>query len=572
MAQSENDHGLHAVAITDRVEQLSRRLARTWAVVAVSVFVMLAVTVGFPHGPDLELWERQAQLLTLVILAIGTVVAWHWEGIGGGILVVAAASLGVFAALQHQPLLAFIPAAVFLVPAVAFLVAWHRTKSVASIVFLATVVIMVLFTGSVIAQSLYDHGYGPSHPESDRTALPDSPVTWLWTGGVTDTSATIVARVEDADTTTAVVTDDGGRSHSIDGVGTDGVWRFELSQLIPKTNYTYSFIVDDILRPERSGSFHTFSSQAASFTVAISSCARLGSNGAVYDTILQTQPDLFLVPGDFFYADYMETAAQFTESFDKTLTQPAQAALLASVPVAYVWDDHDYGGNDSDRTAPTRRLARDAYTSYVPHYALPDAESINQSFSIGRVQFILLDGRSMRDPNTVTDGRDKTMLGTTQFGWLQEQLLAAASTHSLTIVVSSVPWIAAAEPGADHWGGYTSERVRLANFIADHDINNILMVAGDAHMVAIDDGTNTDYSAAGNAAFPLLHAAALDRPGSAKGGPYSEGAFPGGGQFGLVEIVDTGGSEIEVRLAGLDWTGVTIVDYSFTVSAAAVAP
>lgn len=98
MAQSENDHGLHAIAITDRVEQVSRRIARIWAVAAVTVFVVLAATVGFPHGPDLETWERQAQLFALAVLAVGTLVAWKWEGIGGSILVIAAASLGVLAA------------------------------------------------------------------------------------------------------------------------------------------------------------------------------------------------------------------------------------------------------------------------------------------------------------------------------------------------------------------------------------------------------------------------------------------------------------------------------------------
>ena len=84
-------------------------------------------------------------------------------------------------------------------------------------------------------------------------------------------------------------------------------------------------------------------------------------------------------------------------------------------------------------------------------------------------------------------------------------------------------------------------------------------------MVAIDDGTNTDYSALGNASFPLLHAAALDRPGSAKGGPYSEGAFPGGGQFGLIEVVDNGGNSVTVHLSGIDWRGEVLVHYSFEV-------
>ncbi|MFW2334417.1 hypothetical protein, partial [Ilumatobacter sp.] len=92
------------------------------------------------------------------------------------------------------------------------------------------------------------------------------------------------------------------------------------------------------------------------------------------------------------------------------------------------------------------------------------------------------------------------------------------------------------------------------------DVDNLVMVSGDAHMVAIDDGTNSAYASDGGGGFPVLHAAALDRPGSVKGGPYSEGAFPGPGQYGKIEITDDGGATIGVRLSGSDWEGTELVD------------
>jgi phosphodiesterase/alkaline phosphatase D-like protein len=308
-----------------------------------------------------------------------------------------------------------------------------------------------------------------------------------------------------------------------------------------------------------------------SFRVAVASCARLGSNGRVFETILEMDPDLFISSGDLFYVDHARTADHFTDAYLQTLTQPAQAALYAAVPIAYVWDDHDYGGNDSDATAPTRQPALDAYRRNVPHYPLPAADAIYQSFVIGRVQFVLLDDRSQRDPKSDPDGPDKTMLGAAQLDWLQERLLAS-DDYALTVIVSQVPWIADQEDGADHWGGYAYERQTIANFIAASSIDNILMVTGDAHLVAADDGTNTDYSvstdhsADGNTSFPLLHAAALDRPGSLKGGPFSEGMHLGGGQFGLIEVIDTGADQITVHLRGLDWEGTELVGYSFDVA------
>jgi hypothetical protein len=98
------------------------------------------------------------------------------------------------------------------------------------------------------------------------------------------------------------------------------------------------------------------------------------------------------------------------------------------------------------------------------------------------------------------------------------------------------------------------------------------MVAGDAHMVAIDDGSHSGYAAGGGGGFPVVHAAALDRPGSLKGGPYSEGAFPGGGQFGLLTVHDDGGDEVAVTLRGLTWEGVELASLTLTYPAQQVAP
>lgn len=63
----------------------------------------------------------------------------------------------------------------------------------------------------------------------------------------------------------------------------------------------------------------------------------------------------------------------------------------------------------------------------------------------------------------------------------------------------------------------------------------------------------------------MLHAAALDRRGSVKGGRFSHGKFPGGAQFGLV-TVDDRGDELTVELSDRSWTGAEIVNHTFILS------
>jgi hypothetical protein len=170
----------------------------------------------------------------------------------------------------------------------------------------------------------------------------------------------------------------------------------------------------------------------------------------------------------------------------------------------------------------------------------------------------------------MTDNRsertDDSMLGEQQRAWLIEELTESSRTHALVVWVNPVPWIADAREGGDNWSGFSDERTLIADAIARAEIDNLLMVSGDAHMVALDDGAHSDYSATGGASFPVFHAAALDRPGSVKGGPYSDGTFPGGGQFGLLDVVDDGDT-ISVTTTALDWQGEEILERTFTFDA-----
>jgi phosphodiesterase/alkaline phosphatase D-like protein len=211
--------------------------------------------------------------------------------------------------------------------------------------------------------------------------------------------------------------------------------------------------VDGRRAPERAGRFETFARGAHSFTIAIGACARVGSNGRVFEAIREADPALYLVTGDLFYADIGENDPdRFRERYREALTQPAQAALYRSTPVAYIWDDHDYGPNDSDRTAESRPAAHAAYREIVPRYDLAADEprgAIYQAFTIGRVRFILTDARSERDPAGQAMGEPRSMLGPEQKAWLKQELLDARGTFPLIVWVSPVPWIGAARSGAD---------------------------------------------------------------------------------------------------------------------------
>ncbi|NNE10815.1 MAG: alkaline phosphatase family protein [Ilumatobacter sp.] len=497
---------------------------------------------------------------------VGSVVAIKWEIAGGAIGAFAAGAIGAIVVNQLVTADALIVIALLAVPAalwvLADLLAW--TRRTAAIGF--AVAIAAVAAGVGTGEYVYERSFGPTHPASSVEPLPDSLVRWVWSGAVTATGAEIVTRTERDDVDElrlALVTGDASFDSAprfVPVARRDGeLASFIVDELEADTRYRYAVEVDGRLDTVRTGAFTTFPTGPASFTFTVGSCARVGSNGAVFDAVRSEEPLVHLIAGDFHYGDIPDDERdRYDEVIDLTLRQPAQSALYRSTPIAYMWDDHDYGVNDSSASSASRLAAMDAYRANVPSYPLADPLSpVYQRFDVGRVRFLLTDARSGREDGV-------TMLGDDQLAWLLDELVVAADEQALVVWLNPVPWVADAEPGADSWAGYADERQLIADTIARHEIDNLLMVSGDAHMVAIDDGSNTDFSSTGGAGFPLIHAAALDRPGSTKGGPYSHGAVGGGGQYAVVEVTDDGG-EIRVALRAKRWDGEIVLAYDFTV-------
>lgn len=565
---------LSSLAFHEATAARLRLAARAWIVAASVILAVTAARVGVPTTPERGDWDIYAQLGLLALVIVGGVIAWRWEGVGATLIMLAAAGLGALAAAEYTPLRAILVTLLFLVPSVLFWIVWQRTRPVWVIVALAAVLMATLGASGYAANRIYDTYFGPVQPQSTVALAPSTLVEWIWAGGTTQDSVVVKAALaSDApDARLAVSTSaDMADPRFIEPDAADAsLLAFTVDGLRPDTEYWYAVEAGGTLDLGRQGHLRTFPEGPASFTFAFGSCASTGSNGVVFDTIREHEPLFFLSSGDFFYENIaVNDSAIYRAAFDTTLTSPAQSALYRSAPVAYVWDDHDYGPNDSDRTAPGRDAAIANYDAVVPHYPLAsDGGPIYQAFTVGRVRFIITDSLSARDPVSEPDGADKTMLGDEQKAWLKQELLDANGSWPVIVWVNSQPWIEQAEPGASAWGAYATERREIADFIVENEIEGLAMLSGDAHMLAIDDGSNNTFASAGEGpGFPVFHAAALDRHGSEKGGPFSEGTDAGGGQFGLMTVSDDGGGEIEIIWSGRNYKDEEIMRYSFTLPA-----
>ena len=439
-----------------------------------------------------------------------------------------------------------------------------------------------------------------------------------WAGAITPHLATIKARLARAGMSARLAFSEDKtfrRAYTTDPVisqtNNGNVVSFPLLGLKPDTRYYYALEVDGRLHRTKAGQFRTFAERPTSFTIAFASCGKTGSTSDVYDRIREHAPLFYMNMGDFHYLNITTNLrSRFRAAYDAVLASPQQADLYRNVPFVYIWDDHDFGGNGSSKTAPSRPAARLTYQEYVPHYPLGAGSGdipIYQSFNVGRVKFILTDLRSERDAVTNKDDATKSMMGQRQKDWFKRELLTANGKYPLICWVSSVPWLgekgsnyyrgvktnqfgyihhtnlvadlaantnnasntntnaergrrggrAPRPPGAglqdeDHWSIYVIERWEIADFIKTNRISGVVILHGDSHMLAADDGRNGDYATGGGAPIPVLCAAPLDQDPSLKGGPYSQGVYKvskGEGCFGLMTVYDRGDS-IEVVYSG----------------------
>jgi alkaline phosphatase D len=219
-------------------------------------------------------------------------------------------------------------------------------------------------------------------------------------------------------------------------------------------------------------------------------------------------PDFVVIGGDFDHSNPDTLDAKrdmFKQLYDpQGVRGDLVKFILRQFAVMHMWDDHDLGVNNADRTYTGKALALQVLQEYFPVYPLTQYGDCCQSplgdwqkFSYGTTaDFFLLDARSQRDPDTIPDGPGKSMLDGEHLGdagqltWLKDGLRQSHATWKF--IVTPVPFNRNL-PKPDAWAGFRYERGQLVNFIRDNHIGGVIFISGDIHAGGMDDGTNSDF-------------------------------------------------------------------------------
>jgi hypothetical protein len=426
---------------------------------------------------------------------------------------------------------------------------------------------------------------GSGDPVEDPPEDPLPMVLWATQVMAGTTTARISCQARNAALVRLVVADNAGLTtpvftSSYQAPDSLELTSFEATGLTAGTDYFYGLQVDDVTI-DGVRELRTAPSGQTSFTVAMGGDAGdintthgyplsiKTSNSPAYDRIADRDPAFFLFAGDRHYRDYnLASLPAHLLALRDTFNNPRLAGLAEQLPVMQIWDDHDYTGV-SDGSATGRDAAVELFRTAIPTDAwLVDTaitDPVGYTFAWGRTRWIILDHRSSRTAGNI--------LGTAQLNAVLDQIENA--TEELIFLYVGVPWIATAAPLADHWGAFTSNRATIAEKIEDFAKGRVVLLHADQHLLAIDDGTNTQYdTGTTDPGPPLLDAAPLDSGTSFKTGDYSEGFVPDPPgsveqQYATIEVDDQG-SQLVVTMRGwqLDGAGTgetEVITHQFVV-------
>ena len=255
--------------------------------------------------------------------------------------------------------------------------------------------------------------------------------------------------------------------------------------LKPGTTYWYRVLINGQTDRYRTQPFmaRTAPDRPQSFRVAFGSCARIARDPEqrVFRAVGAQSPDLFFWLGDNVYAD-AESEVAFADEYRRQRSVATLQSVIRTVPQFAIWDDHDFGYNDSNGTFPFKERSLAVFKQYWanPAYGQPDNPGVYFEYSHAGIDFFFLDGRYYRAPNSGPDGSDKTFLGKAQKEWLKQRLLASRAPFKILACGSG--WSMADGPTGDTWAAFRTERDEIFDFIRDRRIEGVVCLSGDSHV------------------------------------------------------------------------------------------
>lgn len=277
------------------------------------------------------------------------------------------------------------------------------------------------------------------------------------------------------------------------------VARLLADQLEPGIQYEYALYINNkkVARPYKlefeSQPIWKWRGDAPDFSFAMGSGAYIseekydrpgtpyGGDYQIFENIYKKDPNFMLWMGDNIYlreADWnSKTGIQYRNTH--TRSTPEMQAMLGSMHHYAIWDDHDFGPNDSDRSYPLKKETEKAFKLFFanPNYIFE--EGTTGHFQWADCEFFLMDNRYWRTPNKRSDIENHQILGDEQIEWLIDALVNSFAPFKFVVMGGEFLNPTQSNERYAHYA--PKERLRIIETIEKLKINGVIFLTGDVH-------------------------------------------------------------------------------------------
>jgi alkaline phosphatase D len=279
--------------------------------------------------------------------------------------------------------------------------------------------------------------------------------------------------------------------------------QIEIGGLDINSHYEYQFVLNHVKSPAR-GYFQTkdlwqWRKPAPDFSFLTGSCAYFndpvydrpgkpyGGDSLIFESMAKDTAAFTIWLGDNWYTREVDLLSVwglwYRASRDRA--QPVLKNLLKAMPQYAIWDDHDFGPDNSGGSYGLKDESREIFEKYWcnPFYG-ENQKGIYSQISYSDLDLFLTDDRYFRSADELNDSLngkpnpDKHFFGQKQLHWLEDALVQSLATFKIIAVGSQTLNPMSVDEG---FYNYSYEYQELMDFLDRSKIKGVLFLTGDRH-------------------------------------------------------------------------------------------
>ena len=216
-----------------------------------------------------------------------------------------------------------------------------------------------------------------------------------------------------------------------------------------------------------------------------------GKGTEIFKVMAGEDADFMLWLGDNVYLREADWSSEYgiQYRFSHTRKHPDLQAFWAKMSHYAIWDDHDFGPNNSNKSFELKDVALQSFTDYWGNrtYGEADNKGTYGKFTYADAEFYLLDSRYHRSADRIADDDpNKDFLGEKQMEWLKNSLLSSYAPFKF---IANGSQILNAASKSERMQQYQAEYNELMDFITKYQIEGVVFLTGDRHFAEMIEVT-----------------------------------------------------------------------------------